>query len=246
VPRQLAFRAVPTTHCSLSVVLAEFTLEVKDANQTQLEVTIWDTAEMQPFPGPFMGECILNLSKLVPYQGEVIMQDFDVKQGKQHKTQVQACGKLVLQLEFRGAEMSAEPAPASPVRQPSVQAPPGQEQFQMNIVLVEAKDLAKKQSHEIDSYVCVALLDDPGSLETRHFHALDHGIGPGSRDTIVLTPQHRTRVVTSTYNPTWGDGCSLREAHPTIKLVEKVFLLCFLCVFCDRHGVRTPFQCASP
>lgn len=179
-----------------------------------------------------MGECILNLSKLVPYQGEVIMQDFDVKQGKQHKTQVQACGKLVLQLEFKGVEMSAGPAAAVPVQQPPVQAPPRQEQFQMNIVLLEAKDLAKKHSLEMDSYVCATLLDDPGSMESRHFHALDHGIGPWSEDTIVVTPQHRTKVVPSTNNPTWGDGCSLSEAHPSIKLVEQVLLLCFcLCVF---------------
>ena len=112
---------------------AEFYLPVKDANQSQLEVTIWDTADQQPFPASFMGECILNLSKLVPYQGEIIMQDFDVKQGKQHKTQVQATGKLVLQLEFTGGEPAPEQAP--PPLQSSSVSPPGKDEFVINIVV---------------------------------------------------------------------------------------------------------------
>ena len=126
------------------LLLSEFHLPVKDANQSQLEVTIWDTAETQAYPVPFMWECILNLSKLVPYQCEIIMQDFDVKQGKQHKTQVQAAGKLILQLEFTGGEIApAPPAAVAPVQQPSAVLPPGKEQFVMNIVIIEARDLGK-------------------------------------------------------------------------------------------------------
>lgn len=212
--------------------VTEFRLEVSDANQTQLEVTIWDTAEAQAFPAPFMGECILNLSKLVPYQGEVIMQDFDVKQGKQHKTQVQACGKLVLQLEFTGAGVSPETAAEVPVQQPVNQAPPGQEQFCMNIILVEARNLVKKHDAELDSYACVTLLDDPGSMETRHFHALDHGIGQTSRDNLLLSPQHRTKIAPSSHSPSWGDGCTLGEAYASIKHVEQVPLLTIAFLLC--------------
>lgn len=197
---------------------------MKDANQSQLEVTIWDTAEAQGSPATFMGECILNLSKLVPYQGEVIMQDFDVKQGKQHKTQVQACGKLVLQLEFTGVGMSVEPAAEVPTQQPA-QVPPGQEQYCMNIVLAEARDLVKKYDAKLVSYACVTLLDDPASMETRHFHALDHGIGHPTREKIILSPQHRTNIAPSSHSPSWEDGCTLSEAHAGIKLVEQVPLL---------------------
>ena len=176
---------------------------------------------MQAFPAPFMGECILNLSKLVPYQGEIIMQDFDVKQGKQHKTQVLAAGKLILQLEFTGGESApAMPSPPTPVQQPSVVLPPGKEQFVMNLVVVEARDLSKV-ADDPDSYVCLTLLDDPQSMQTRHFHALDHGIVQTSRETIVLTPQHRTKICPSNLNPTWNDGCTLAEAHPSILLVQQ-------------------------
>jgi hypothetical protein len=200
---------------------AEFHLPVNDANQSQLEVTVWDTAETQAFPAPFMGECILNLSKLVPYQGEIIMQDFDVKQGKQHKTQVLAAGKLILQLELTGGEIApALPAPPAPVQQPSVVLPPGKEKFVMNLVVVEARDLSKV-ADDPDSYVCLTLLDDPQSMQTSHFHALDHGIGQTSREIIVLTPQHRTKICPSNLNPTWNDGCTLAEAHPSILLVQQ-------------------------
>lgn len=41
--------------------------QVRDANSSQLEVTIWDSKEQRGSSG-FMGECILNLSKLVPFQ----------------------------------------------------------------------------------------------------------------------------------------------------------------------------------
>jgi len=41
--------------------------QVRDANSSQLEVTIWDSKEQRSSSG-FMGECILNLSKLVPFQ----------------------------------------------------------------------------------------------------------------------------------------------------------------------------------
>ena len=203
------------------VRVIEFHLPVKDANQSQLEVTMWDSGETQEFPAPFMGECILNLSKLVPYQGEIIMQDFDVKQGKQHKTQVQASGKLVLQLEFAGGA-----APPAAVQQPQPALLPGQEQFVMNVVMVEARDLGRGDMiSDPDSYVCMTLLDDPGSMETRHFHALDHGIGEITRDIIVLSPQHRTQVASFTCAPSWGDGCTLSEAHPSIKIVEQVCLV---------------------
>ena len=212
----------------------EFHMPVKDANQSQLEVTIWDSGESEASPAPFMGECILNLSKLVPYQGEIIMQDFDVKQGKQHKTQVQASGKLILQLEFTGGDFvpppRADPAPlpieaaaaqSQPMQSPAVALLPGQEQFVMNIVLVQARDLGKNMTSDPDSYVCATLLDDPASMETRHFHALDHGVGQITREIIVLTPQHRTKIAPASLFPQWGDGCTLSHAHPSVRLVEQ-------------------------
>jgi hypothetical protein len=204
------------------VDFTEFCLPVHDANQTQLEVTIWDTSEVQAFPATFMGECILNLFKLVPYQGEIVMQDFDVKQGKQFKTQVQACGKLSLILELTGSKPKF--SPITPVQQPSVVLAPGLEQHAINIMIVEARDLVKNLSSEPDSYVCMSLLDDPDSMESRHFVALDHGIGEVTRDIIALSPQHRTRIVPSCLNPSWNDGCTLIQAHPCIRIMEQVSL----------------------
>jgi hypothetical protein len=80
-----------------------------------------------------MGECILNLSKLVPFQGHIIEQvqtsiqecvsgthsdthvptdqDFDVKQGRQYKGEIPSKGKLMLQIEFTSGPPMAEGAP---------------------------------------------------------------------------------------------------------------------------------------
>ena len=215
-------RARARVRVRVRVDFTEFFLPVQDANQTQLEVTMWDTSEVQAFPAPFMGECILNLFKLVPYQGEIVMQDFDVKQGKQFKTQVQACGKLSLILELTGSKPKF--SPITPVQQPSVVLAPAQEQHAMNIMIVEARDLVKNLSPEPDSYVCMSLLDDPASMESRHFVALDHGIGEVTRDIIVLSPQHRTRIVPFSLNPSWNDGCTLIQAHPSIRIMEQVSL----------------------
>lgn len=58
-------------------------------NPTLAQVTIWDAgAGGIGKQAAFMGECILNLSKLVPFQGHIIEQDFDVKQGRQYKPEV--------------------------------------------------------------------------------------------------------------------------------------------------------------
>jgi hypothetical protein len=94
----------------------------------------------------------------------------------------------------------------------------------MNIMIVEARDLVKNLSPEPDSYVCMSLLDDPDSMESRHFVALDHGIGKVTRDIIALSPQHRTRIVPSCLNPSWNDGCTLIQAHPCIRIMEQVSL----------------------
>ena len=90
-------------------------MPVLDASVSQLEVTMWDS---RPGNAAFLGECILNLSKLVPYAGNIIEQDFAVKQGKHFKTAVPASGKLMLQIELstsplpEGVQWEAEPADA--------------------------------------------------------------------------------------------------------------------------------------
>ena len=206
---------------------AEFLLPVTDANHSQLEITIWDASEASPLPAPFMGECILNLSKLVPYQGEVIMQDFDVKQGKQHKTDIHAAGKLTLQLKFTAASSPSVPMADQPkVMNGQQQRGAGEDsantdgQFIMNIDVVEARNLGQPHSTEqTETYACVALLDDPGSMQTRHFHALSHDIGMG-QDAITLRPQHRTKIVSCSGFPVWNDGFSLEESHSSILVVE--------------------------
>ena len=148
-----------------------------------------------------------------------------------------ACGKLSLQLEFVGKDAarpttdSEEPNPESAADSPSTQA--GQtvpvqpiSEFALNITIVEGNDLVQKGSKAPDVFACVSLMDDPGSMETRHFHALYHSTGQKAEGNILLEPQHHTKVVGSSVSPSWGDGCTLVEAHPSIRLVEQVRSSC--------------------
>jgi len=75
----------------------EFVLPVTDASQAQLECTIWDTSDAMPIEfSHFLGEVLLNLAKLIPYNGHYVEQVFFVKQGKTIKSDLEATGMLRL------------------------------------------------------------------------------------------------------------------------------------------------------
>ncbi|KAJ1477052.1 hypothetical protein T484DRAFT_1906846, partial [Baffinella frigidus] len=220
----------------------EFFLPVIDATVSQLEVTLWDARfENDPNAG-FLGECILNLSKLVPYAGNIIEQDFDVKQGKHFKTENAASGKLMLQLEFStdplpeggGAEdfesadaMQGTPAKAPPPQeqQEQQQLPqPGQApEFMLNISAMEAKGLGVG----VEAYACVSAIDDPASMQGAHFLALDHDLQDPLHtpppDRLRVPPLHFSPVARSTLDegqPKWEDATTIRAILPSILSLE--------------------------
>jgi len=101
----------------------EFALPVKEPEKSQLECSIWDESDDNDTPAQkFLGEVVLNLPKLIPYNKTVIEQVFAIKQGKTHKTTSEdkkATGtlKLVLQLiipdDSGGAQPEVAPNPKS-------------------------------------------------------------------------------------------------------------------------------------
>lgn len=159
------------------------------------------------------GECILNLAKLIPYQGEIIMQDFDVKQGKNHKSRLKAEGRLVLQLEFR--KMEAEEVPVPTPQQANSCA--------LNVTLLEAQNLSRSEVEgDPDAFVCVSIVDKPSLMQQRHFHAIDHGIGSRANDSrfISVRPLHVTNRYPSSSNPAWNEGVTFPCTHPSIEAIE--------------------------
>ena len=99
----------------------QFVLPVSQPPQSQLECTLWDDSDADAENnGNFLGEVILNLAKLVPYNGQYIEQVFDIKQGKTIVTPQKASGKLKLGLQINIPEPGTAPevaaaAPAAPV-----------------------------------------------------------------------------------------------------------------------------------
>lgn len=120
----------------------DFTLPVKDPANSQLECSIWDQSDVNGTPAQkFLGEVILNLAKLVPYNKSVIEQVFEIKQGKTHKATAddkKATGKLKLGLQLiipddagssapppaPAAKPAAPPPPKAQAPPPKAQAPP--------------------------------------------------------------------------------------------------------------------------
>ena len=82
----------------------EFTLGVKDPTNSQLECSLWDESDGgDSTQQKFLGEVILNLAKLVPYNNTYIEQVFEIKQGETHKATAddkKASGKLNLGLKL--------------------------------------------------------------------------------------------------------------------------------------------------
>jgi len=82
----------------------EFTLALKDPANSQLECSLWDESnEGDSTAQKFLGEVILNLAKLVPYNNTYIDQVFEIKQGKTHEATAddkKASGKLKLGLKL--------------------------------------------------------------------------------------------------------------------------------------------------
>jgi hypothetical protein len=82
----------------------EVTLGVKDPSNSQLECTLWDESDgTASEPQKFLGQVILNLAKLVPYNNTYIEQEFEIKQGKNYKATAEdkkATGKLKLGLKL--------------------------------------------------------------------------------------------------------------------------------------------------
>jgi hypothetical protein len=113
----------------------DFTLPVKDPANSQLECSIWDQSDNSETPAQkFLGEVILNLAKLVPYNNSNIEQVFEIKQGKTHKATAEdkkATGKLKLGLRLiipddagSGAPPPAPAAKPAALPPPKAQAPP--------------------------------------------------------------------------------------------------------------------------
>mmetsp|Transcript_20964 Transcript_20964/g.48444 ORF Transcript_20964/g.48444 Transcript_20964/m.48444 type:complete len:627 (-) Transcript_20964:47-1927(-) len=102
--------------------------QILDAHSSHLEVSIWDTKSRckgQQSSAGFMGECLLNLSKLVPFQGHVIEQEFTLKRCAKLflqdplrvelcKAQVPAVGKMIIELEFTALDTQSPPASKVP------------------------------------------------------------------------------------------------------------------------------------
>ncbi len=84
----------------------EVTLGVKDPSNKscRLECTLWDESDgTASEPQKFLGQVILNLAKLVPYNNTYIEQEFEITQGKNYKATAEdkkATGKLKLGLKL--------------------------------------------------------------------------------------------------------------------------------------------------
>jgi hypothetical protein len=93
------------SHTSGPVWNEEFVLPVKDPAKSKLECSIWDESGdgNLTVAQKFLGEVVLNLPKLIPYNKTVIEQVFDIKQGKTHQITAEdkkASGKLKLVLQL--------------------------------------------------------------------------------------------------------------------------------------------------
>ena len=108
----------------------EFTLALKDPANSQLECSLWDESnEGDSTAQKFLGEVILNLAKLVPYNNTHIEQVFEIKQGKTHKATAddkKASGKLKLGLKLIIPDESGSNAPSAPSSGKAPSQPPSQ------------------------------------------------------------------------------------------------------------------------
>ncbi len=110
----------------------EFTLGVKDPSNSQLECTLWDESDWTASePQKFLGEVILNLAKLVPYNNTYIEQVFEIKQGKNYKATAEdkkATGKLKLGLKLvippPGESDNLKPVTGTPPHTPVTRSAP--------------------------------------------------------------------------------------------------------------------------
>ena len=110
----------------------EFTLVVKDPSNSQLECTLWDESDQTASePQKFLGEVILNLAKLVPYNNTYIEQVFEIKQGKNYKATAEdkkATGKLKLGLKLvippPGESDNLKPLTGTPSHTPVTRSAP--------------------------------------------------------------------------------------------------------------------------
>ena len=84
-----------------------FFLEVKDAANSQLEVTPWDRVAQEP--SLFLGEVLLNVGKLEPYAGVEIPQSFPIKKGSSVPVNCEITGTLNLVLQYH-SELSVQKA----------------------------------------------------------------------------------------------------------------------------------------
>ena len=91
---------------------------MKDLANSHLECSIWDQSGAGDTPAQkFLGEVILNLAKLVPYNKSTIEQVFDIKQGKTHKATAddkKATGKLKLGLQLIIPDDTGSGPPSAP------------------------------------------------------------------------------------------------------------------------------------
>ncbi|EKX40882.1 hypothetical protein GUITHDRAFT_113142 [Guillardia theta CCMP2712] len=77
----------------------QFGFTIPDPNDAQLEITLWDTScEENDDESAFLGEVVLNVSKLVAYEGQLIEQQFEVKQGPESKLSSKEPARLTLRL----------------------------------------------------------------------------------------------------------------------------------------------------
>jgi hypothetical protein len=170
---------------------------------------------------------------------QIIEQDFDVKQGKQHKSPLPAHGKLMMQLELTMPASGVLDTSAVPVQVPSPQAAqttatapppaadtppstaawpasaPSAERFAIDVVAVQARNLL----HAAGAFVCISFLTEPASMEQRHFLLLDHDVGgpPGDARLFAVPPQWRTGPPGGGADPTWNESHRLTSAHPAIQ-----------------------------
>eukprot|EP00291_Cryptomonas_curvata_P015007 CAMPEP_0172153922 /NCGR_PEP_ID=MMETSP1050-20130122/1731_1 /TAXON_ID=233186 /ORGANISM="Cryptomonas curvata, Strain CCAP979/52" /LENGTH=141 /DNA_ID=CAMNT_0012822547 /DNA_START=38 /DNA_END=464 /DNA_ORIENTATION=+ len=99
-------------------------MPVGDLERAQLECSLWDESESPKQTvknDNFLGEVVLNLSKLRPFQGKYIEQVFEIKPSKLYRCDAQATGKLKLGLTL--SVPAAGPSP-SPQQTPIPDNPP--------------------------------------------------------------------------------------------------------------------------
>jgi len=122
----------------------EFTLALKDPANSQLECSLWDESnEGDSTAQKFLGEVILNLAKLVPYNNTHIEQVFEIKQGKTHKATAddkKASGKLKLGLKLIIPDESGSNAPSAPSSGKAPSQPPSQPKHGTEAMSIEQRE----------------------------------------------------------------------------------------------------------